>query len=242
VPKYNKKNRDFELLDRRKRIASLYCQGLSQKKIAAQVGVSMTLIHYELQEVRKEWLASAVGDFNERKAQELAKLDETERLAMRSFLRSMKDAEEKTVTKTEMLKQFISKNPRTGEKELVEKVVPSETVEEFTTRGQCGDPRFLQVVTHCIELRAKITGLMKNDQNNFFLIDYDKLVAKEREIVGTGTGVERDPVEERVFEGLGYNPNVGPGGESPGPGRTETPTGEDYDRNGDPSPPVEEGS
>jgi predicted transcriptional regulator len=76
------------ILERRKEAASLYCRGKPQWEIARHLGVTQAQISYDLRAVRKAWLESSVRDFDELKAQELAKLDHLEATAWENFERS----------------------------------------------------------------------------------------------------------------------------------------------------------
>jgi predicted transcriptional regulator len=76
------------ILERRKEAASLYCRGKPQWEIARHLGVTQAQISYDLRAVRKAWLESSIRDFDELKAQELAKLDHLEATAWENFERS----------------------------------------------------------------------------------------------------------------------------------------------------------
>ena len=75
-------------------------------------------------------------DFNEAKAQELAKIDEVERQAWVAWERSQEDAESTKVVETASDKRY-----------------------EAQTKGQAGDPRFLDIVMKCVDRRCKILGV-----------------------------------------------------------------------------------
>jgi hypothetical protein len=124
---------------RRQQIAALYLQGHYQSAIAQQLGVSQQQVSYDLKAVQKTWLASALRDFDQAKAQELAKIDEAERAYWAGWERSCQQQE---VTLT---KQVDGKEPRT------EASIRRET--------PVGDPRFLDGVLKCITQRCDLLGL-----------------------------------------------------------------------------------
>jgi len=121
----------------RRRMADLYLQGWLQADIAVEVGVSDATVSRDLKALQSEWLASALVDFNEAKAQELAKVDRLEREYWQAWRRSCENAESVT---------------QEGTAKTVDKV-------KKTSKGQAGDPRFLQGVQWCIERRCKILGV-----------------------------------------------------------------------------------
>ena len=118
-------------------MADLYLQGWLQADIADEIGIDQSTVSRDLKALQGEWLASALMDFNEAKAQELAKIDRLEREYWRGWERSCEDAEQTT---------------QEGTPDSVDKV-------KKTKKGQAGDPRFLQGVQWCIERRCKILGV-----------------------------------------------------------------------------------
>jgi len=139
------KRSHFQLQKDRQAIADWYCQGLTQAAISERInadperGYTLTqqTISNDLRAIQAEWLKSSIRDFDEMRAQELAKIDRLEREYWRGWERSCEDAE--TVRK---------EGPASG----VEKIVKTE-------KGQAGDPRFLSGVERCIERRCKLLGL-----------------------------------------------------------------------------------
>jgi len=124
----------------RRRISELYLQGWLQVDIAAEVGVSQSTVSQDLKAIQKEWLQSTLIDFNEAKAQELAKVDNLERTYHRAWLRSCEDAQ--TVTQKAIEAGGDQRKEATK-----------------TAKGQVGDPRFLVGVQWCIDKRCKIKGI-----------------------------------------------------------------------------------
>jgi predicted transcriptional regulator len=158
-PGKNRKNALQVRVDRRRRVAELYLRGLSQVEIAGQLGCSQPTVSNDLTSLRDEWLALAVMDFNERKAKELAKLDALERTAWEAWDRSCKDAE--TCHERTEAALMASAKEKTEAKEQARLVIVKRIIDK-TTKGQAGDPRFLERVAWCIEMRLKVVGLLKN--------------------------------------------------------------------------------
>lgn len=127
---------DTAVAARRAIVAERYLRGDFQSAIAKALRVNQGTISRDLEALRQQWRESALQDFDARKAQELAKLDETERAAWQGWERSLRDAE-KTVTR----------NNDDG------------TETTTTIEGQAGDPRFLNVVVSCVERRAELLDL-----------------------------------------------------------------------------------
>lgn len=140
----------FQIERDRQHIADWYLQGLTQAVIAERINadtereytLTQQTISNDIRRLQELWLKSSVRDFNEMKAQELAKIDRLEREYWRGWESSQKDAE--------TLRQEGSKG---GDgKPGVDKIIK-------TAKGQAGDPRFLQGVERCIERRCKILGI-----------------------------------------------------------------------------------
>lgn len=121
--------------------ARSYCLGKTQREIAEELGVSRVQITHDLAEVRKRWQVSSVAVIDERKAEQLAKIDNLERVYWESFERSCEDKEVDLAEKTSVV----------GD--------PDRTKASKRREGQSGNPAFLAGVQWCIEQRCKILGL-----------------------------------------------------------------------------------
>jgi hypothetical protein len=132
----NKNNDDLAVLHRRKQVVELYLQGWSQPAIADQLEVSQPTICADLKAIRQDWRDSTIRDFDELRATELQKLDLIEREAWGAWQRSQKPAQSAVVTGE-------------GHEQKARK----------SMKHQYGDPRFLQLVSHCIGQRRAILGL-----------------------------------------------------------------------------------
>lgn len=124
----------------RRRIADLYLQGWIQADIADELHLSQPTVSRDLAALHKQWIASALVDFDAAKGSELAKIDRLEREYWRAWERSCEDAETVTQKGVEAAGQ---------QRKEATKVV----------KGQSGDPRFLAGVQWCIDRRCKILGV-----------------------------------------------------------------------------------
>ena len=142
-----------ELARDRRKVADLYLKGWIQADIATEIGMSQKTVSNDIKALQKDWLNSALVDFNEAKSQELAKIDRLEREYWQAWERSCEDAE--TITE----KARASKG--SDRPDSVEKTKQA--------KGQAGDPRFLSGVQWCIERRCKMFGL---DEPDRFVVDW----------------------------------------------------------------------
>ena len=74
-----KRRSSGQLARDRRKIADLYLKGWIQADIAAEIGMAQQTVSNDIKALQKDWLASALIDFNEAKSQELAKVDRLER-------------------------------------------------------------------------------------------------------------------------------------------------------------------
>jgi hypothetical protein len=146
--KVGSKRTRLEINRDRRQTAEWYLKGWTQQQIADAISddperhytLSRVQISNDLAAIRKDWQASAVRNFDEAQAQELAKVDLLELEYWQAWERSCQDAETRT------RKQRLADE---GEVKEITKV----------TKGQAGDKRFLDGVQWCIERRCKILGL-----------------------------------------------------------------------------------
>lgn len=218
----SKEAEEFARQKRRAEVTSLYLKGLTQAAIAGELGVSVHTVAKDLDKVRRGWVEQAKMEFEERKAQELAKVDHIEAMAWRGW--------EASLTKQEVqrtLKETVRQVQRNSENKVIgHKMVPVKVVEETVVKGSSGDPRFLEQAAKCVEMRLRILGLWKQDSVTAHTVqlDWAKLFEAqqaradrsaqehERALLGHSQGVlqvvavdaeedapaERDVVEERL--------------------------------------------
>ena len=124
---------------RRPQVAQLYLDGWRQTAIAEEFGVSQAQISNDLKAIRKDWVASAVRDFDQLKEQELQRVDNLEREYWEQYQASKKPKKSK-----------VSRQVK-GDRESIEATVREEE--------RLGNPTYLNGVQWCIEQRCKILGI-----------------------------------------------------------------------------------
>jgi len=133
-------NQKQDIEKRRSEVARLYLQGLYQVDIASHVGVSLPTIERDLRVIRNRWQESALRDFDQIRAEQLAKLDLMESQLWAQWQRSCE-----TILKTRKETRKATKYPGTNHaREKVE---------------QTGDPRYMMAILNIIERRCKLIGL-----------------------------------------------------------------------------------
>jgi predicted XRE-type DNA-binding protein len=142
-----KKRTLFERERDLERVTDLHCRGLSQRAIAEQLQVSQPQIAYDMKRLQKRWQESAQEKLERYKAEQLARIDHVERIAWEAWERSCQDAE------TTSVKLVEGRTDKQGQP------LPDLRTSAQVTKGQAGDPRFLERVGWCIERRCKILGL-----------------------------------------------------------------------------------
>lgn len=135
----------MEITDRRVKVAERYLRGVYQADIAKELDVDQSTISRDLTALHKEWMQTALVDINERKAEELAKVDQLEREYWGAWERSKEDAEVETIEK-------IGKSNG-------ESVTPDRIKQNKRREGQSGNPAFLSGIQWCINKRCEILGL-----------------------------------------------------------------------------------
>ncbi len=153
MPDYNGKRRPAQIAKDRKIIGRMYLRGMLQSEIAEKTGLSQPQVSRDLKGLHKEWLRSALVDFNEAKSKELAKIDMLEVTYWQGWLRSLKDAEKSITEKTT---NDVEKKANEKETKIINLGHSKARIEH---KGQTGDPRFLTGIQWCIEKRCAIIGI-----------------------------------------------------------------------------------
>ena len=117
---------------RRVRVAEMYTRGWQQAAIAREMGTTGATISRDLDAIRKMWAEHYAGTYHQHLNRELAKLDKIEREAWDGYARSCEDA----VT-----------------------IEESEKGVKKTTKGQAGNPAFLQTIERTVAQRCKLLGV-----------------------------------------------------------------------------------
>lgn len=130
-PKFTPHERELKIAE----CSELYLSGKSQNAIALKLEVSQQQISAYLKTLQKRWQVRAAEAIDAHKARELARLDRLECEHWEAWARSCEDAETTTIDNG-------SQGFKVG----------------HVRKGQVGDPRFLDGVRACIEMRLKIVG------------------------------------------------------------------------------------
>jgi len=120
------------------KVAALYCQDVKQYKIAEQLGVTRSMITYDMRILMRRWRKASTGEIGKWKAAELEKVNHLEATYWQAWLDSCEVGVK------------VSKEKKLGG------VVVS-TRQEIDSPS--GDPRHLAGVQWCVERRAKLLGL-----------------------------------------------------------------------------------
>jgi hypothetical protein len=155
----------------RAEVARLYLQGWTQAAIGEKLGFAQQQISYDLERIREAWQASALRDFDELRARELAKIDELERTYWDAWVRSCEVAEVETIKAV-------------GSPQSPQRMEKTKRVE-----GQVGDPRFLRGITDCIDRRCKLLGLDAPTKQHNLNVDITTLSDEQLERVVKGEDV-----------------------------------------------------
>lgn len=129
----------------RDRIAAMRLQGYTFREIATACGISVTVAYDNYKVVEDRWRKSAMASMNDIKARELAKLDLIEQEAWQGYSRSRED-------KVEINQQFMHE----GDARL-------QTGTRAKRVGQVGDAKWLAIVLDCMDRRAKLLGLTRDE-------------------------------------------------------------------------------
>jgi hypothetical protein len=120
-------------------ISEMYLAAYRQDEIAKRIGVHRTQITYDLNEIRARWMKDAVRKIDERKGEELARLDRLEMEYWDAWRKSQEEFKSTIVKKAE------------GKSKSAE-------VSQHT-ENRYGDPRFLDGALKCIAKRCEILGV-----------------------------------------------------------------------------------
>jgi len=151
----------LKIAQRRARVAELYFARWPQWRIAAEVGVNPGTISRDLQALLQEWQASGLHDFDAAKAEELARINDLERLYREAWEESKRPKESKfqeTTTNKAKLKLYAKKQAKDAE--ALDKLKAS-----VKTEARDGNPAFLAGIQWCIDKRIEIWGFAAAKKN-----------------------------------------------------------------------------
>jgi hypothetical protein len=141
------KRTTFEREYDRQRIAAMYLRRLTQTEIAAALNegrppeqhITQQQVSYDLKVIREEWKLNNEEALDQRRAEELARIEALEQEYWRAWERSL---QERRTTLTEKSAAATAR-----------------TKTQVRTEQQAGNPAYLAGIERCIEMRAKILGI-----------------------------------------------------------------------------------
>lgn len=177
----------------RSQIATFYLRGRTQQEIATllnsetdddgdpvrEYSLSQQQISNDLKRIREEWQQSALVDFHQKRAQELARIDHLEETYWDQFEASMQEREESKISGS------VQQNTPQGDGAPGRRMAPEE-FERKTKDPVVGDPQFLKGVQWCIEKRCELLGLDAPEFQMSVDIDWDSLSDEELEEIAEG--------------------------------------------------------
>lgn len=193
-----------ELKRDRAKTAALYLRGRSQYEIAELLNeetnedgalvrdytLSQQQISNDLQRIREEWQKSALVDFHQMRAEELARIDHLEETYWQQYEDSMQERSERKVSGN------VQDNAPGGDGAPGRRMQPTE-FENKTKDPVVGDPKFLRGVQWCIEKRCELLGLDAPEFTMSVDVDWSDLSDDELEDVASGKDV-RTVLHERT--------------------------------------------
>jgi hypothetical protein len=151
------RNTPEDVLERRTKVARLMVamERPTVRRIAKQLNVSHTTIGKDVKAIRGEWKEQRLRDWEERLAEELAKLDQQEQELWTAWERSKRDAtEEREQTKR------VELDLPDGDV----RVPGTEITHTHIERGRLPDPRYMEAILRCQDRRARLLGLDAPDR------------------------------------------------------------------------------
>jgi len=127
-----------EIAAKRNEIGRLYLSKKTQTEIGEIIGLTQQSVSLHLKALRTRWIESADMDFNLARAEEIAKLDNLERLAYEEWV--------------------VSKKPRITT--TIEGASGVETKKQTRTEIPHGNPKFLDIIHKCVAKRCELLGVV----------------------------------------------------------------------------------
>lgn len=119
-------------------VARRYLKGESQAEIGDALGKDQSTISRDIRTLHRRWRASAIQDFDTKRAEQLAKIDELERTYWEAW-------------KNSLTRQVTISEKREGKADESRALIRRESRD--------GNPSFLEGVFRCIDRRCKLLGL-----------------------------------------------------------------------------------
>lgn len=178
LPPRDYQNKESMVLDR---IAQWYVEGKTQYQIAELLvhhkvmpSCSQKTVCLKIEKLRERWVTSALNNYDQAKAEELAKINNMERVAWEQFWKSCEVGYSVTRKVEKQLRYPLLRDddqkqlrgrPMVKADPEEPKLKTTKVVTERARRGELGDVRFLEIVRWCVEMRCKIFGLTRPDVN-----------------------------------------------------------------------------
>lgn len=135
---------------RKNLVLDYYLKGWSLSEISKELKVVRSTISKDINAIREEWRCSRADSFHSEQLHELAKIDAIEREVWAQW-ESSKAEEVTTRAETEVL--VTEENGRQVRKPGAERVIR-------VTKIRNADPRYMDTIRWCVEMRCKILGLL----------------------------------------------------------------------------------
>ena len=148
-------------------VAQRYLARQTLAEVADAIGISPQQVSYDLKVLRGRWAEAANSCFNERKAEELARIDRLENEYWDAWRGSLEEF-------TSTTKQAETANGSTQKQRATIK-----------TEARNGDPRYLSGVQWCIQKRTEILGLDAPTKAEVNIADTTDARDKLRQLVGS---------------------------------------------------------
>lgn len=127
----------------------MYLKGFTQLRIAAELGTTRDIVKYDLSIIKAQWLERTMQAFDERKAEEDARLCHIEQEAWDAWERS-KEPKRRSETRVNRGGGYMGTDY-------------TETVAGYDT--STGDARFLLIALKAVDRRIKLWGLDEPDKS-----------------------------------------------------------------------------
>ena len=134
-------------------VARLYLARHTMADIGERLGIVKSQVHYDLKKCRAQWVKDANSCFNERKAEELARIDRLENEYWDAWRGSLEEF-------TSTTKQAETAQGGTQKQRATVK-----------TEARNGDPRYLSGVQWCIQKRTDIIGFDAPQESGVDIVD-----------------------------------------------------------------------
>lgn len=176
--------------ERRLKVARMYSEGHVYYTIATILDIAITTVYKDIAEVRKEWIANRLGDYDAKIDREVAGIEYQESELWAAWHRSCQlEVVQKRTTKRKLVERTQGKGKdKTTTSEMV--VVAED--EHTETRQMIGDPRFMAEITKLRELRCRLLGLLEDEKPTEPIINIWQSLQDMR------FDRDRDEIEEKI--------------------------------------------